>query len=161
MSPEHYEKVRLPGFSHKALAWPRKKISTLHPLWQVLQELVEDAVGIRTYGDEKIASVITAIRVLSELSVANSSRSRWENIITEAPENPGNGLVNLLPKSERNNMSAEQLKRWILDHSYDNCLKPFKYKVNKQFHECKYERFVNGQKLCFYILLQWIKAHYG
>ena len=42
----------------------------------MLQELVEDAVGIRTYGDEKIASVITAIRVLSELSVANSSRSR-------------------------------------------------------------------------------------
>ena len=61
-------------------------------------------------------------------------------------------------------MSAEQLKRWILDHSNDNCLKPFKYKVNRQFHECKYERFVKGQKLCFYIITMdkstlWLKIN--
>ena len=37
-------------------------------------------------------------------------------------------------------MSAEQLKRWILDHSCDNCLKPFKYKISKQFHKCKITR---------------------
>ena len=43
-------------------------------------------------GEEKVASIITAIRVLSKLSAANSSRSRRENIITVAPENPGNGV---------------------------------------------------------------------
>ena len=59
--------------------------------WHV--QLVEDAVGIRTYGDEKIASIITAIRVLSKLSVANGSRSRGKNTIALAPENLGNGVV--------------------------------------------------------------------
>ena len=56
-------------------------------------QLVEDAVAIRTYGNEKVASIITAIRVLSKLSVANGSRSRHENIIAVALENPGNGIV--------------------------------------------------------------------
>ena len=54
---------------------------------------VEEAIRIRTYGDEKVGSIITAIRVLDELSIANGSRSRREHIISVAPENQGNGVV--------------------------------------------------------------------
>ena len=60
---------------------------------------VEQAIGIRTYGDEKVGSNITAIRVLGELLIANGSRSRREHIISVAPENPGNGVVLFVERS--------------------------------------------------------------
>jgi hypothetical protein len=40
----------------------REKIPTLQDMCSL--QLVEDAVGIRTYGNEKVASVVTAIRIL-------------------------------------------------------------------------------------------------